>query len=254
MSGGSDAGVDVDEAELDRLYAFPRERFVPERDALARRLRTEGERAAADAVKRLEKPSVAAALVNRLARERPEELQAFLRARDELRRAHTGDEGDFRQAADAERAARDRLLAAAPQLVEGGGRPASDAVLRRVAATLEAAAANGENRTLLERGRLSHELEPRGFELLAGLAFAAPPRRARAATRARPPTEGESRRRRIAEAQEEVARARERAREVEEQAVAAEREATRLRYEADRAAVELERAEQQLASLREPGT
>jgi hypothetical protein len=54
--------------ELDDLYGVPLDRFVPERAALVRALRSAGEREQAAAVAALRKPSVAAWAVNQLVR------------------------------------------------------------------------------------------------------------------------------------------------------------------------------------------
>ena len=53
---------------VDQLYGGPPDEFIARRDARAKELRKGGDRAAADAVKKLRKPSVSAAAVNRLAR------------------------------------------------------------------------------------------------------------------------------------------------------------------------------------------
>ena len=66
-------------ADIDRLYALPREEFTPQRDELAKRLREEGDRDGAAAVKALRKPTIAAWAVNQVQRDRPDEV------RDELR-------------------------------------------------------------------------------------------------------------------------------------------------------------------------
>ena len=54
--------------KADELYGLPLERFVPERQALARELRTGGRREQAAEVASLRKPSVAAWAVNQLVR------------------------------------------------------------------------------------------------------------------------------------------------------------------------------------------
>ena len=59
------------EPRIDALYALPLERFTPERDALAKDLAADGDRAGAARVKALRKPVVAAWAVNALAREDP---------------------------------------------------------------------------------------------------------------------------------------------------------------------------------------
>ena len=55
------------ESRIDDLYALPLERFTPERDALAKELAADGDRAGAARVKALRKPVVAAWAVNALA-------------------------------------------------------------------------------------------------------------------------------------------------------------------------------------------
>jgi hypothetical protein len=57
------------EARIDELYGLPLDRFIPERDALAKELRATGDREAAELVKAQRKPVVATWALNRLARE-----------------------------------------------------------------------------------------------------------------------------------------------------------------------------------------
>ena len=71
------------------------------------------------------------------------------------------------------------LTHSAEQVLASAGRPATQAVLERVSATLRAAAVSDDGRQLLESGRLTTELEPAGFGGLAG-APAAGKRRPRA--------------------------------------------------------------------------
>src|SRR4051812_36684097 len=101
------------------LYALPLERFVPERDALAKRLRASGEREEADAVKKLPKPTRAAWAVNAAVRESPQAAQALaesVRLLEETQRELLagGDASALRQATEQARAAIDELVAAAP--------------------------------------------------------------------------------------------------------------------------------------------
>src|SRR5207249_1478034 len=81
--------------------------FVARRDARAKELRKAGDRAGADAVKKLRKPSVAAAAVNRLAREAADEVAGLLAAGEALRQAQLGggDREAIRSAAHDEREA-----------------------------------------------------------------------------------------------------------------------------------------------------
>jgi hypothetical protein len=150
------------EKEIDRLFAVAPGDFVRKRKALAKRLRGEGERAAAMRVEDLRKPTAAAAVVNQLARGERMNVRALLAAGERLSEAQAsllrgGAPDPVRKAADDERKAIAALLAAARR--EGAGEP----VLRRVEQTLRAAAINDDARALLQQGRLTHDLQPVGF-------------------------------------------------------------------------------------------
>src|SRR4051812_22683946 len=120
--------------EIDRLYGLPLEEFVPERDAVAKRLRAAGDRAAADEVKRLPKPTRAAWAVNRATREHPDDLRALVSAGKALARAQKdllagANPAELRDAAGEARAAVERLAPAAPPrgATAGKGRAAPHA-------------------------------------------------------------------------------------------------------------------------------
>src|SRR5438128_1632089 len=89
------------DAQIDALYGLSLGEFTAERDALARRLRKEGDREGADAVKRLAKPSAAAWLVNQLARRHGGEMGELLDAAAE--RMHPGGVEGGRRAGEAAR-------------------------------------------------------------------------------------------------------------------------------------------------------
>jgi hypothetical protein len=223
--------------EPDDLYGLPLDEFVRERDALARSLRTEGNREEADAVAKLQKPNVVAALVNRLARERAEDLRRFLEAADELRAAQAGGRGDFAEAAAAERETLQALTRAAREI----GETASDQTLDRVARTLRAAAGDDDARPRLERGVLTREVEPTGFASVLA-AMPAEPLRPRAP---KPDRAADARER--ARAERELSRLRSRTAELERAAEAAERAAAEARRRAGEAADQLAAAEKRLA-------
>jgi hypothetical protein len=150
------------EKEIDRLYGAAPADFVGQRKALAKRLRGEGERAAAMRVEDLRKPTAGAAVVNQLARGERMNVRALLAAGERLREAQAkllggGSPDAVRKAADDERRAIAALLTAARR--DGAGEP----VLRRVEQTLRAAAIDDDARTLLKQGRLTHDLQPVGF-------------------------------------------------------------------------------------------
>jgi hypothetical protein len=241
--------AEVDEAEVERLYSLPLDRFTAERDELAKRLRADKRRDEADAVKQLRKPSVAAWTVNRLARDRPRELKALLAAADRVRRSPGGAGDDLRSSVES-------LLGNARELLERERGSAPDAVLQAVARTLRAGAAGDDDqRRALERGVLAEELEPSGFEAMAGLSLDAAPKPAGTSSRtsnaAASRKASAERRKRVEDAKAALADARERARALRRESDQAERAAKRAREEADRAATEVDRAEQALADARD---
>ena len=180
--------------ELDDLYGVPLDRFVPERAALVRALRSAGEREQASAVAALRKPSVAAWAVNQLVRTRRAEVDGLLRAGDALREAQAGvlsggaDARDLRSAADQERRAVSDLVDTARGLLSSSGHELSATTLERVADTLHAAALDDDARGQVSNGRLVRELRHVGLGAGLGDAFAVAPAQARPAR----PAKGEA--------------------------------------------------------------
>jgi hypothetical protein len=199
----------------DRLYGLPPEEFTQARNEAAAELRKAGQRAEADAVKALRKPTAAAAAVNRLVREHRKEVEAFLAAAAKLRDAQFAGKGDLAAATKAERAALTKLA-------RTGG-----AAVRQ---SLEAAAVDDDAARELLAGRLTQELEPRGFGTL--LAHGTPKPRAAPKQAEKPDDRAE--RERLREAKDELAAAR-----------AEERQARRRHEQAQK---EVERAEAAVAA------
>jgi hypothetical protein len=224
----------------DDLYGLPLERFVPERSALARELRTSGRREEASAVAALRKPSVSAWLVNQLVRSQHHAVEDLFAAGNALRDAQSGvlagsaQAPALRQATERERAAVDALLDKARGLLSSDGHEPSRVILDRVAETLHAAALDDDARKLIGGGRLERELRHVGFG--AGLGAHAPPSGPRPPA-GRDPGRAEKAKQR-ADVDKRAARERAKARKV---AQAAEAEARRA---AGRAARALRTAEQ----------
>src|SRR6266540_3158894 len=131
------------EAGIERLFGLAPEEFVAARDELARRLRKDGDGAAAKRVAGLRRPTVAAWAVNRAARRRPELVTDLIEAGERLRqaqrRALSGLRGGALRTAGAERrVAIERLLAEAADVLEESGR-SPEAHRDAIAATLQAA-------------------------------------------------------------------------------------------------------------------
>jgi hypothetical protein len=268
--------VSAAEEEVDRLYALPLDEFTRARDELARRIRQEdgGEHAAE--IKQLRKPTLPAWVVNQLARQRELDMQRLLKAGEQLAgaqaeaiRAQSGDA--FLEARRDEQHALAGLAARATEILADAGR--GTATLDRVLATLRAGSLTEEGRALLKSGRLTEELEPPGFEALAGLDIPRGrpprPRPAKAAAPAAPepkePTQSERQRRRelAGEARRRVRDLRRDLRALETRAATAERQAAQLRKQLQaaegdatrvdaqrrRAEEELEAAERDLEEL-----
>ncbi|MDC3981653.1 hypothetical protein [Polyangium jinanense] len=243
------------EAEVDHLYGLPLGEFTAARDALARRLRSEGRREEAKAVAILPKPNQAAWAVNQVFRGRRAKFEALLDAGDRARAAQigalTGGRTEpFRAALKDEERALGELLRAAREALSAAGLGVSEAQIGRIAETLRALAHRPDGRVLLDRGRLVREVDPPGFEVLAGLE-ASMPRRPAPAPKGEPPKEEASKKmgptplqRREAEQarllKERLAKAtaeeKERARRAEEERKAEEKRRRRLEALRDRLA------------------
>jgi hypothetical protein len=239
------------EQELDRLYALPLDEFTAARNDLARRLTKAGRVDAAAEVKKLAKPSVAVWTANQLARREPGEVRALLRSAEELRKEQErvlGGKGvsDLQDRLAEQRRAVRALARLGRDVLADEGRSASDAIVERIAKTLDAAALDEGARFQLRAGRLTEELEPPGFEALAGMTPARP--RSKGAGAAKPKGGGvAAARRRVHEAQRVVrARGREAA-QAESAAEQAESAAAEVRRKARAARKRSDDAEHALA-------
>lgn len=169
--GASDAELQDDElaARIDRLYQLPRSEFTAARNALAQELRAAGDRAAADRIKHLGKPSVTAWVVNRLWWQARKDVETLLQAGNDLRLAQLGGRAAWQ--ADASKRRRDALrsLSSLAETILGeAGSAASASTMRRITTNLEALAAHGTRPPEPGPGRYVEDLQPPGFELLAG--------------------------------------------------------------------------------------
>ncbi|HEV7847608.1 MAG TPA: hypothetical protein VGO83_15240, partial [Thermoleophilaceae bacterium] len=156
----------VDEAAA-ALYGLPLGEFTRARDARAKELRKEGERDAADAVKALRKPTVAAWALNRLARGHGKDLERLLDAGAKLRAAQReliggGERSAFQRAATTERELVAKLAAEAMSAARDAGERPGPGLQEKLAETLHAAALDEETAEQLRAGRLVREREAIG--------------------------------------------------------------------------------------------
>jgi hypothetical protein len=194
------------------LYGLPLEEFTKARDELAKELRRGGKKEAGDEVKALRKPSVSAWTVNQLARRRPQEVRALVKAGEELRKAQRAAVGGRGPEAlrDATRSHRDRLdeLTAAARDELG----ASAATLPRVAQTLRGASVDKESAKALLAGTLTGDVEQAGFGALLSAVppggFRTPERKSKPKPPPKPKRDPNAARRKRLQEQLEKARAR----------------------------------------------
>lgn len=231
----------------DELYSLPAAEFTAARDALARRLRADGRREDAEAVKKLRRPTAAAAALNRAVRARPEALEELLCAGRNLTRAQErlvaghGDRSVLREASEHVREATSALaaLAAEQERLSPGSED-------RVRATLHAALVDATVREALSAGRLEREAEPGGGLGGASSELAAPrPERRAAAPSVRAARQAEDARRRAAG--ERLAEASREARDIERKLGRAAKRAERTAAAVDTQRERLAAAEREAA-------
>jgi hypothetical protein len=166
--------------EIRRLYLAPLEGFTAERNALAATLKKEGKKEAAAEVSALAKPTPSVWAVNALFERQPKKMEALLgagkRARAAQREAVSGRGAEtLREAIRTARSLSDELRWEAGQILAEQGRPPSRIMVERIAANLQALAFSPDGSEAASRGWLDHDLEPPGFEVLAGLQVAGAP-------------------------------------------------------------------------------
>jgi hypothetical protein len=226
------------EAELDNLYAALPAEFTRARDDLAQRLKRAGQVEAAADVKQLRKPTVPLWAVNQLARRHPDDVRALLDAGERLRVAQQaalrGEGEELRAATAEERKVLHGLTQLGAELLREAGHYADP---KRIAYTLRAAAVDESGRELLQRGRLSEELEASGFAGFAGMEI--PSRSKPEEKTAKPPSPAAQRRRE------------ERLRKLRERVTKAKSEATKAERAAARAEATLDTARQRLVEANE---
>ena len=159
------------ETDLDALFRLPLTEFTGERNAMAARLKKSGRGDEAALVKVLAKPPVSAWAVNQLYWNHRETFDRLLASGERFHRTQTsGKAADMRAALDARREALAELSDLATSLLQDADHNPSLDILRRIRSTLEAMSAirNWASRDDAPRpGRLTHDVDPPGFEALA---------------------------------------------------------------------------------------
>jgi hypothetical protein len=216
--------------EAEKLLAVAPDRFVAERQALAKRLRDEGRADDAAAVAEMRKPPAVVFAVNRAARDRPKAAQAAAEAAVGVRDAQVrGDAEAYGKALGDLDESLDLLAQVALAHLAPRGKAPSEAVRRRLRDLLRSAVADEDARAELARGALSREFEASGFSPYAGMPVR--PKPSERAKKRDGPTRSEQHEARERERRkalrEELARAERELREATTAARAAERERVR---------------------------
>ena len=149
--------ADVEETRLDRIYAAPRERFVSERDEVAKELRAEGKPDEADAVAALRKPNLVAWALNQVSRSSSDAVRRLIEAQDAM---HKTESADAMQELSQERQKiMGDLTSSAVAVLEEAGHAGQDAG-DKIALTLLALGTNAEAADRFRKGRLHQEVAP----------------------------------------------------------------------------------------------
>lgn len=240
--------ADLDQA-ADELYGVDLGEFVNVRTRLVKELRAAGNDADAGTLAKLRKPSVAAWVLNQLARQHRRDIDLLLDAGHRLREAQAGvlggsEKQTFEKARATERDALKRLTREAEKLLHARG-SGSGNVLNQVTESLRTAAISTTGRELLARGRFTEPSRGEGFDIVSELAGNAP---SRPRSKAKQSATDEAER----EARAALREAKERLREAEGRARKAAQAADRLEAEADeaRALEETESADAEEAGRR----
>src|SRR5579872_4953164 len=140
----------------DELYGLPPEQFITTRNARAKELSDAGDRETAASIRKLQKPSPAAGLVNVLVRTHPDGIAEVVALGTEFRRAQKRGSGDdLRSLAATRRDLLRRLLTLAATETNAMGHQWTTGLGRQIAATLEAAMADEILGAAVLRGRLT---------------------------------------------------------------------------------------------------
>jgi hypothetical protein len=150
---------------LDRLYTVPPEHFIAARDEAVTAARRAGDRRTAEEIGKLRKPTVAAWLVNLLARKRSDLIEELLGLGAALRSAQHDLRGDeLRELSGRRRATIGELVGQIRALARASGRQSRDALpLAEVEATLSAALSEPDVAEAVRAGMLTRATGYAGF-------------------------------------------------------------------------------------------
>src|SRR5258708_28365851 len=152
---------------MDDLFRLPLTELVGARKALAARLKQNGLVSEGQGVKALAKPSTSAWTVNQLYWRHREAFDELIATGQRFRKAQvTGKMVNMREALDARREALSHMSDLATEALRDAGLNPSLDTLRRIATTLEALSVATSISDRPTHGRLTHDIDPPGFDSL----------------------------------------------------------------------------------------
>jgi hypothetical protein len=161
------------EDDVDALFNLPLAEFTSARNALAKRLKQGGRGNEADFVRALVKPSISAWAVNQLYWKHRDAFDRLIATGDRFRQAQTSrlsrKVADMREALDARREVLSHVSDLASALLQDADHNPSPETMRRVTTTLEAMSVYASIPDGPRPGRLTHDVDPPGFDSLTSL-------------------------------------------------------------------------------------
>lgn len=159
------------EDEVDALFRLPLPEFTGARNTLAARLKKSGRGDEAVLVKALVKPSISAWAVNQLYWNHRDAFDRLIASGERFHRAQASrlaaKVADMRAALDARREELTHLSDLATSLLRDAGHNPSPDTVRRITTTLEAMSVYASRSDAPHPGRLTHDVDPPGFDSLA---------------------------------------------------------------------------------------
>jgi hypothetical protein len=243
--------VDLDTA-ADELYAVSPDDFIERRQQLVAEARQEGNREIATQIGKLRRPTRSAWLINLLAREESDNINALFELGAALQQAQQRMAGDeLRQLSAERRKTVDALARRAVELGRQQGYEAPDGASQEVGQTLQSALGDPEIADLVRAGHLTQAVTYGGFgptdlasALGASLPTKAPSRPEKQAEAPQPAPKRDAKQRR--EAEKAASEARDLATEARQAAESAEEEAEAATQRADDLADQVESLRTQL--------
>ena len=159
--------------DVNALFRLPLAEFISARKTLASSLKQAGHSSESDRVKSLAKPSISAWAVNQLYWDHRETFDQLIAAGQRFRQAQAsnlpGKIANMREALDVRREALSHLEGLATELLQDTGHNPTPDMIRRIATTLEALSAYTSRPDAPQFGRLTHDVDPPGFESLGSM-------------------------------------------------------------------------------------